>query len=209
MVHADTAESVDRLLAGRPVGGERRKLIEGRMVSEGGAPRAATPAKAPPPPPRQGPQRIYAHALSKDVLARVLDDMQIPARVVDDPARASVVLALRARAGDRGLREVAARGVEIHEVKKNSSAEMRRVLRNVFAVVPGVEEDLVRDAVTETERAIARVLADQVPVSLSPRPAALRKMQHRLVARHHLEAASAGHEPFRHLVIYPVGGPEP
>jgi hypothetical protein len=120
-----------------------------------------------------------------------------------------VVLSLRARAGDRGLREVEARGVEIHEVKKNSSAEMRRVLRNLFAVVPGVEEDLVRDAVTEAERAIARVLSDQVPVSLSPRPAALRKMQHRLVARHHLEATSAGHEPFRHLVIYPVSGAEP
>jgi stage III sporulation protein SpoIIIAA len=209
MVHADTAEAVDRLLAGRPVGGERRKLVEGRVVSEARQASAPAPAKAPSAPPRQGPQRIYPHAISKEVLARVLDDMQIPARIVSDPSRASVVLALRARAGDRGLREVATRGVEIHEVKKNSSAEMRRVLRNVFAVVPGVEEDLVRDAVTETEEAIARVLADRVPVSLSPRPAALRKMQHRLVAHHHLEATSAGHEPFRHLVIYPVTGAEP
>jgi stage III sporulation protein SpoIIIAA len=209
MVHADTAEAVDRLLAGRPVGGERRKLVEGRVVSEARQASAPAPAKAPSAPPRQGPQRIYPHAISKEVLARVLDDMQIPARIVSDPSRASVVLALRARAGDRGLREVATRGVEIHEVKKNSSAEMRRVLRNVFAVVPGVEEDLVRDAVTETEEAIARVLADRVPVSLSPRPAALRKMQHRLVAHHHLEATSAGHEPFRHLVIYPDGGSEP
>ena len=205
VVHADTAEAVDRLLAGRPMGGERRKLVEGRVVSDGRAP-AAPPPKASPP--RQGPQRIYAHALSREVLARVLDDMQIPARVVDDPERASVVLALRARAGDKGLREVAARGVEIHPVKKNSSAEMRRVLRNLFAVVPGVEEELVREAVNEAEHAIARVLADQVPVSLAPRPAALRKMQHRLVSRHHLEAQSAGHEPFRHLVIYP-SSPEP
>jgi hypothetical protein len=139
------------------------------------------------------------------VLARVLDDMNIPARLVDDPARANLVLALRARAQDKALREVAARGVEIHTVKKNSSAEMRRVLRNLFGLVPGVEEDLVREAVMEVEHAIARVLSDQVPVSLAPRPPALRKMQHRLVSRHHLEAASAGHEPFRHLVIYPHG----
>jgi hypothetical protein len=115
-----------------------------------------------------------------------------------------VVLALRARSGDRGLREAAASGVEIHTVKKNSSAEMRRVLRNLFSVIPGVDDDLVREVVTETEHAIARVLAEQVPVSLAPRPPALRKMQHRLVSRHHLEAASAGHEPFRHLVIYPT-----
>jgi hypothetical protein len=125
--------------------------------------------------------------------------------VVEDPDRAHLVLALRARAQDRILREVAARGVEIHTVKKNSSAEMRRVLRTLFGVVPGVEEELVREAVTEVEHAIARVLADQVPVSLAPRPPALRKMQHRLVSRHHLEAASAGQEPFRHLVIYPQG----
>jgi stage III sporulation protein SpoIIIAA len=207
LVHADTAEAVDRLLAGRPPGGERRRLVEGRVVSEARPTPAAPPPR--PSPPRQGPARLYPHAISKEVLARVIDDMQIPARIVDDPGRASVVLSLRARAGDRSVRETAARGVEIHEVKKNSSAEMRRVLRNLFAVVPGVEEDLVREAVSEAEHAIARVLTDQVPVALSPRPAALRKMQHRLVARHHLEATSAGHEPFRHLVIYPISGAEP
>jgi hypothetical protein len=183
------------------------------MVSDGGAsPRTAKAAPSPAAPearpsreaaPRGGPPRIYPHAISREVLARVLDDMEIPARIVDDPARASVVMALRARANDRGLREVAARGVEVHTVKKNSSAEMRRVLRNLFSVVPGVEDELVREAVMEAEHAIARVLADRVPVSLPPRPPALRKMQHRLVSRHHLETASAGHEPFRHLVIYP------
>jgi stage III sporulation protein SpoIIIAA len=218
VVHADTAESVDRLLAGRPVGGERRKLVGGRVVSDGRAPAGLPPrlAAAPPRPAaappgslrQSGPPRIYPHAISREVLARVLDDMEIPARIVDDPERASVVLALRARAGDRGLRDLAARGVEIHPLKKNSSAEMRRVLRNLFAVLPGVEEDLVREAVTEAEHAIARVLSDHKPVSLAPRPAALRKMQHRLVSRHHLEATSAGHEPFRHLVIYPGGGTE-
>jgi hypothetical protein len=119
MVHADTAEAVDRLLAGRPVGGERRKLVEGKVVSDG---RAAPKAPAPKPsPPRQGPPRLYAHAISREVLAKVLDDMEIAARIVDDPERATLVLSLRARAGDRALREVAARGVEIQVVKKNSS----------------------------------------------------------------------------------------
>jgi stage III sporulation protein SpoIIIAA len=208
VAHLDTAEAVDRLLAGRPVGGERRRLVDGKMISEGRAATSAPPRPAAPPP-RQGPPRLYPHAISREVLARVLDDMEIPARLVDDPERATVVLALRARAGDRGLRDVAARGVEIHTLKKNSSAEMRRVLRNLFSVLPGVEDDLIREAVTEAEHAIARVLADHKPVSLAPRPAALRKVQHRLVSRHHLEATSAGHEPFRHLVIYPGGGAEP
>jgi hypothetical protein len=129
--------------------------------------------------------------------------------VVDDDDRADLVLALRARAGDRGLRSAAARGVEIHTLKKNSSAEMRRTLRNLFAVVPGMDEGLVRDAVAEAEQAIARVLAERIPVPLAPRPPELRKVQHRLVSRHHLETASTGREPFRHLVIYPGDGGNP
>jgi stage III sporulation protein SpoIIIAA len=209
LAHRDTAESVDRLLAGRPVGGERRRLVEGRLVSDAPTPKPVAVARpTPAPAPRNGPPRIYPHAISREVMARVLDDMQIPARIVDDPARASVVLALRARANDRGLREAAAGGLEIHTVKKNSSAEMRRVLRNLFGVIPGVDEDLAREATAETEAAVARVLAEGVPVSLAPRPPAVRKMQHRLVSRHHLEAASAGHEPFRHLVIYPTEAQE-
>jgi hypothetical protein len=203
VAHRDTAEAVDRLLAGRPMGGERRTLVEGR-VRGSSPPPVAPPPKREPAPPRQGPPRIYAHAISREVLARVLDDMEIPARIVDDPERASLILALRARAGDRGLRDVVATGVELHTLKKNSSAEMRRVLRNVFAVLPGMDDDLVRAAVDDAEQAIAKVQEEGRPVSLAPRPSALRKLQHRLVARHHLEAASAGHEPFRHLVIYPA-----
>ena len=47
---------------------------------------------------------------------------------------------------------------------------------------------------------------------LSPRPSRLRKLQHKLVTRYHLETVSLGSEPLRHLVIYPVGAlvaPEP
>jgi stage III sporulation protein SpoIIIAA len=200
VAHRDTALAVDSLLSGRKPGGERR-----RMAEDGVAALVAPPR----PPPRReqhrGPPRIYAHALSPELLRRVIDDMGIDARVVDDPERADLVLALRARAGDRGLREAAAAGVQMHSLKKNSSSEMRRALRNLFAVVPGMDEGLVREAVAEAEHAIARVRAEQVAVSLAPQPSELRKVQHRLVSRHRLEAASTGREPFRHLVIYPEG----
>jgi predicted RNA-binding protein Jag len=61
----------------------------------------------------------------------------------------------------------------------------------------------VRDALTEVEHAIARVASEGQPVALAPRRPELRKVQHRLVARFHLEAVSTGTEPMRHLVIYP------
>jgi stage III sporulation protein SpoIIIAA len=197
VAHQDTALAVDSLLAGRPLGGERRRVGSPAVAPRSDAQRRSAP--------RRGPPRIYVHALSPELLRRMIDDMKIEARLVDDPDRADFILALRARAGDRGLRGAAERGVEIQELKKNSSAEMRRVLRSLFVVVPGVDDTLVREAMAEAEQAIARVRAEQIPVPLAPRPAELRKVQHRLVVRHHLEATSAGREPFRHLVIYPIG----
>jgi stage III sporulation protein SpoIIIAA len=206
VAHTSTADAVDHLLAGRPVGGERRRLREGKVVTEKLAEPPA-PAVAPPngvPRTRNGPTRIYPNGVSRDLLGRVIEDMGIQARLVGDPERADVILALRGRE-DRGR---APGGAEVHTVKKNSSAELRRILRNVFSVVAGVDEDIVREAVTEAEHAIARVITERVPVSLAPRPPELRKVQHRLVSRHHLEAASTGREPFRHLVIYPEGSPD-
>ncbi|HHM05778.1 MAG TPA: hypothetical protein ENJ19_08545 [Gammaproteobacteria bacterium] len=47
------------------------------------------------------------------------------------------------------------------------------------------------------------MLAQQLIVTLKPRPATLRRLQHRIVARHQLVAESEGNEPQRRLVIHP------
>ncbi len=215
LAHRDTAQSVDRLLAGQAVGGERRQLVEGRVKAEamtrGAAaplPRAA-PASAEHVGGRNGRARLYIHGVSRELVNRVLDDMELKARLVDAPERADIVLVLRARSNEQDLRDANARGVPVHVLKKNSSAEIRRALRNAFSVVSGIDEGEVREAVAEAEHAIARVMSEGVPVPLAPRRPELRKVQHRIVSRFHLEAASSGREPLRHLVIYPAGVPIP
>jgi stage III sporulation protein SpoIIIAA len=228
LVHRDTAQSVDRLLAGEEVGGERRQLVEGQVeVRE--EPKAVAPLPAPSsaaagsassreansraaagarrqPGLRQGTTRVYAHAASRDLLERVLRDIGADARVVGRLENADVVLTLRSRANDPKLRKVSERtGAKVLAIKRNSSSEMRRVLRDAFLIAEGVDEDQVREAVLEAEHAIQRVLAESVVVPLAPRPPRLRKLQHRLVSRYHLETVSHGSEPQRHLIIYPLG----
>jgi stage III sporulation protein SpoIIIAA len=212
LVHPDTAEAVDRLLAGLEVGGERRRLDGGEVkveeVAQSTAPLPAPRAKAAPaaPPPAQGPTRIFAHAVSKDLLDRVLRELKVDARVVGRLESADLILTLRSRANDPKMRRTVERtGARVEVVKRNSSAEIRRVLRGAFMVVEGVDEDQVREAVSEAEHAIQRVLSEGVVVPLAPRPPRLRKLQHRLVSRYHLETVSLGSEPVRHLVIYPLG----
>ncbi|HEX8703065.1 MAG TPA: R3H domain-containing nucleic acid-binding protein [Myxococcaceae bacterium] len=217
LVHPDTAEAVDRLLAGTEVGGERRRLDGGEVkveeVPQSTAPlpaprqRAAPAAPAPAPAaPYQGPTRLFAHAVSRDLLDRVLRELKVDARIVGRLESADLILTLRSRANDPKMRKVVERtGARVEVVKRNSSAELRRVLRGAFMVVEGVDEDQVREAVAEAEHAIQRVLSEGVVVPLAPRPPRLRKLQHRLVSRYHLETVSLGSEPVRHLVIYPLG----
>lgn len=222
LVHRDTAQSVDRLLAGENVGGERRQLVEGEVeVKE--EPQSVAPlpvrsselpaSRAAPrrgggaqPGLRQGTTRIYAHAASRDLLERVLRDLGADARVVGRLENADVVITLRSRANDPKLRKVSEKtGSRVLAIKRNSSSEMRRVLRDAFLIAEGVDEDQVREAVLEAEHAIQRVLSESVVVPLAPRPPRLRKLQHRLVSRYHLETVSHGSEPQRHLIIYPLG----
>lgn len=212
LVHLDTAESVDRLLAGREVGGERRRLDAGEVkveqVPQSVAPLPGPRSKAAPaaPAPYNGPTRLYAHAVSRDLLERVLRELKVDARVVGRLDSADLILTLRSRANDPKMRRTVERtGARVEVVKRNSSAELRRVLRGAFMLMEGVDEELVREAVAEAEHAIQRVLSEGVPVPLAPRPPRLRKLQHRLVSRYHLETVSQGSEPVRHLTIYPLG----
>lgn len=208
IVHPDTAQAVDRLLRAQPPGGLRRTPGQEQPLET--APALAAPAVSDSPrtPFSAGDLkqtvRIYPYAFSRDLLERVIRDLRLDAQVVNRAERANLIVTLRARAGDSRLqRLVQLTGLPVHAVKKNSTAQIRHLLRNLFNVVPGLDEVETETAVRETEDGIRRALRDGVVVALMPRPASLRRLQHRVASRHHMVAESVGSEPQRHLVIYP------
>lgn len=212
VVHRDTAAAVDRLLAGVDVGGERRRIGEGGELEIEEVPVTKAPVMAPaagagfgaPPSFGKGQVRLHGYALSRDLLARVVREMRLDVRLVERPENADLILALRARSGDARLRKVAEKnGTPIHLIKRNGSSQMRRTLQSIFLPPEGVDEEEVREAVQEVEHAIQRVMSEGVPVALAPRRPSVRKLQHRMVVRYHLDAESTGSEPTRHLVIHP------
>jgi hypothetical protein len=98
---------------------------------------------------------------------------------------------------------VQATGLPVFSVKKNTTSQLRRLLRDIFNVVYGMENDEVDAVVRETENAIQKAIDEGVVVELSPRPPSVRKLQHKVASRHRVIAESVGSEPKRHLVIYP------
>jgi len=206
IVHRDTAAAVDQLLRGQTPAGERRSRsgqgeieMERKAVPMARAPRAFEPGGA------EGTVRIYPYAISRDQVERVLRDLRLDARTVSRPTAADMILALRSRAYDRQLQRLQnATGRPVHYVKKNTTAQIRHLLREVFSLYGELEdEEEVRDALREAEEAVQRVLEEGVVVELAPRRPAVRKLQHKLVVRHRMVAQSLGSEPQRHLAIYP------
>jgi stage III sporulation protein SpoIIIAA len=211
-VHPDTAAAVDALLRGVSPAPQRRHQDGGGLLHVPPVPAARTPAAEHEeasgvwqPTRREGPVRIYPYALSRDLLERVIRDLRLDARVVNRVESADFIVALRGRAEDPRLqRLLAVSGVPLYVTRKNTTAQLRRLLQDIFLVMQGVEDAEIRAVVHEVEEAVQRVKAEGVPVELSPRRPALRKVQHRMVSRHQLVAESVGSEPVRYLVVHPA-----
>jgi len=206
IVHADTAAAVDELLRGFNPGGERRAGTATPTRT------TAVPTESRPTPvpemesgvPGGRTARIHPYGLSRDSVERVIRDLRLDARTVNRPESADLVVALRSRAEDGRLqRALKSRPVPLHLVKRNTTAQIRHLLQNLFHVLHGWDDEEVDEAVREAEIAVQRAIAEGVPVELAPRSPTLRKLQHRVAARHHLLAESVGREPRRHLVIRP------
>jgi len=206
IVHRDSARAVDQLLRGQAAGGVRRTpsgevLLEAEPTSAHAADEAPEPLSLSD---VRGTVRIYPYAISRDLVERVIRDLRLDARTINKPERAHLIVTLRSREEDARLRRIVqATRLPVHSVKKNTTSQIRRMLQNVFNLVHGVDEREVDATVRETEAALRRATEEGVVVELSPRPASLRRLQHRVASRHHVVAESVGSEPNRHLVIYP------
>jgi len=211
LVHRNTADAVDQLLLGRTPRGERRvRGLGGEMeIQESGSPQVRAPrlpvgsaavGKA------EGSTvpKVYAYELDRDLLDRVIRNMRLDAKSVRHPENADLILAPRALASDPALAQLAeSTDAALYLVRKDNATSMRKALQDLFSVMEGMDPGEVKEAVQETEHALQRAMNEHVMVELAPRPSSIRRMQHRMIARYHLDSESVGTEPSRHLVIYP------
>jgi len=214
LVHKDTGAAVDSILRGYLPRGEQRKQLEDGQIqveaakSEPPAPRTRKPAAVFPEKRRSdtsGSVRIYPHGVNRETLERAGRELDLDLKIVSRVDTADLIIALRSRAEDFGLKKITRLSdAPLHYIKRNTTAEMRRLLQRVFNLVQGMDDKEVREAIAETEQAARLALEEGVEVALMPRRPALRKVQHRYLSSLGLVAQSVGREPDRHLVIHPV-----
>ena len=209
-VHRDTAQAVDTILRGFLPPCESRKFGEKGDIEIVDQQQESAPSNAQSPVKRGrtaltlGPPRIYLHGVSRDLVERVTRDLSLNLRIGVKAEKADLILALRSRNHDSALRRLSqSTTASVHLLKRNTTSDIRRLLVRLFNFVPGVDQREIEEALQETRAGIQQVMEEGIEVALSPRRAALRKIQHRLISSCGVESTSVGLEPTRHLVVYP------
>jgi stage III sporulation protein SpoIIIAA len=211
IIHNDTAKAVDTILRGFVPSCERRRLaadghveVKERHPERNTAKEKDNTVTGIPPISLRSP-RLYLHGVKKDLVERVTRELGLTVRFGNKPERADVIIGLRSRTDDQGLKQLSrVSEAPVHLIKRNTTAEIRRLLQRLFNIVQGVEDKEIQEALLETKSAIEQVREEGVEVALPPRRSALRKVQHRMITGNGLESTSVGCDPKRHLVVYPA-----
>jgi hypothetical protein len=234
-VYKDTAEAVDYILRGWPIRPEIRKVDKGfegqaelkeepkivdipkeidkleQKIEHGSDSLKFSFSRQKYVEEMKGFKKIYLYAVSRTIVEKVIERLDLNAEVTRSIEDADIVIAHKnfAKGGAKVLSIANDYRLQVFYVKTNSMAQIQKVLKEALDIVEtsqtlcGYYDDAER-ALDEAKSAINKILAGADNVELTPQNQHIRKLQHELVEQHNLESKSVGEGNNRHLRI--VGG---
>jgi stage III sporulation protein SpoIIIAA len=145
--------------------------------------------------------RVFPYGVSRSKIERAVANLRVPAVIARKWDDADVVLTLKAleRRDNGKLREIAAQNVPIYSLKTNTTAQIQTCLKDLYDLPTVDEEEL---ALREAEEAVYKVMLHHKPIELSPQSSYIRRLQHQLAERYHLQSRSTGIEPNRRVRLF-------
>ncbi len=157
-------------------------------------------------------KKIYIYAVSRTVLDKVLERLNLQAEVTRNIEEADIVIVHKAfaKGGTKILSIANDYKLPVYYVRSNSMAQVQKVVKEALHIqdsetLQGYYDDAER-ALDEVKTAIQKILSGADNVELQPQNQQIRKLQHELVEQHNLSSESIGEGTQRRLRI--VGGNE-
>ncbi len=155
-------------------------------------------------------KKIYIYAVSRTVLDKVLERLNLQAEITRNIEEADIVIVHKAfaKGGTKILSIANDYKLPIYYVRSNSMSQVQKVVKEALHItdsetLQGYYDDAER-ALDEAKAAIQKILAGADNVELHPQNQQIRKLQHELVEQHNLSSESIGEGSERRLRI--VGG---
>lgn len=223
-VYKDTAEAVDYILRGWPITPEIRKvdseynpalkIIE--KVNELDK-KASTPLnfsfnRQKYVNDNKKHKRIYIYAVSRSIVDKLIERLDISAEIVRNVEDADFVIAHKnfAKGGTKILSTANEYRLPVFFVRTNSMSQIQKVLKDALNLTQGgeIEKPVVgyldetELALNETKAAIAKIAEGAESIELEPQNSNTRKAQHQLIEQYGLSSESIGEEGFRRVRIF-------
>lgn len=167
-------------------------------------------------------QRIFPFGVNRNRLEDAIENLHVPAVIVNDMNEATLVMTLKNyyRRSSQRLRQAESQGMPVYVLRNNTIAQMQRQLAHIFdlegetnthddyTMYPGFvpldsDSQSVEDILMETETAINQLMNGERDVmEMSPQNSYVRRLQHQLADRYNLRSKSRGNEPYRRVRIY-------
>lgn len=154
--------------------------------------------------------KVYAYGVARNRLTQAARRLRVPISIVDDEEDADLIVTLKNyyRRRPKLIVDAERQGTSVYVLRANTVSQMENFLIDVFQPEV-VEEDDFGDptdpfggAMRETKEAIMRVRAGVAYVDLAPQSSTVRRRQHDMARRAHLDSISHGEEPERRVRVF-------
>lgn len=152
-------------------------------------------------------KKIYIYAVSRTVLDKVLERLNLQAEITRNIEDADIVIVHKAfaRSGTKILSIANDYKLPIYYVRSNSMSQVQKIVKEALNITDSEilqgYYDEAEKALDEAKEAVEKILKGAENVELQPQNQHIRKLQHELVEQHNLSSESIGEGTQRHLRI--------
>jgi len=150
------------------------------------------------------PVHVYAYGVARNRLEQAGRRLNVPLILTDDFGEAQAIVTLKThyRRRPRLITDGEKRGMSIYVLRANTVTQMENFLVDLFKISGRKDPDPFGEAMLEAERAINRIRAGEAQIDLTPQASHIRKKQHQMARKAHMQSASIGDEPRRYVTIF-------
>lgn len=154
-------------------------------------------------------KKIYIYAVSRTVIEKVIERLDLHAEITRKIEDADVVIAHKAfsKGGNKILSTANDYKLPIYYIRSNSMAQIQKVVKEALKIEDSENTiqgycDEAEKALDETAKAVEQVLKDGKEIELKPQNQQIRKLQHELIEQNNLTSDSIGDGDNRRVIIY-------
>lgn len=149
------------------------------------------------------PTSVYAYGVARNRLQQAARRLRVPLTITDDFGGADAIVTLKNyyRRRPKLIVDAERRGTPIYVLRANTVSQMESFLIDVFQPEVDTDQDPFGAAMRETREAVMQIQAGANFADLTPQASHIRRRQHEIARRAHLDSVSMGEEPDRFVRI--------